>query len=66
MSEKVRDHFPDADEFEELLEDARMSAGNDWEETFVADIKARYERYGEDMFISNAQLDKLNKIVNED
>ncbi|NYT68759.1 hypothetical protein [Pusillimonas noertemannii] len=66
MSSKVIDHFPDIDDFEELLEDARMAAGSDWEETFVADMKAKYERYGEDMFISNAQLDKLNKIVNED
>lgn len=66
MSGKAIDHFPDIDDFEELLEDARMAASSDWEETFVADMKAKYEQYGEDMFISNAQLDKLNKIVNED
>lgn len=66
MSDKVCDHFPDIDEFEELLEDARMAAGSDWEETFVADMKTRYGQYGENMFISNSQLDKLNKIAYED
>lgn len=45
MSQSVQDLYK-ADEFEGLLEDARMNAANDWEESFVADMKARFAEYG--------------------
>lgn len=53
MSQRVQDLYEEK-EFEELLEDARMNAANDWEESFVADMKARYGQYGRRMFISYA------------
>ena len=53
-------------EFEALIEDARMNAANDWEESFVADMKDRYTEYGRRMFISDAQQQHLERIANDE
>lgn len=39
MIDTVQDHY-DEDDFESLLDDAESNAANDWEEQFVADIRA--------------------------
>lgn len=65
MSQRVQDLYKET-EFEELLEDARMNAANDWEESFVADMKDRYTQYGRRMFISDAQKDQIERIANDD
>lgn len=65
MSERVQDIY-DEKEFEELLESARMNAANDWEESFVADMKTRYDQYGWRMYISEAQQTTLERIANDD
>lgn len=65
MGQTVQDLY-DEDEFEELLENARMNAANDWEEQFVADMKERYEQYGKRMYISDAQQAHLERIANDD
>ena len=65
MSQRVQDLYEEK-EFEELLEDARMNAANDWEESFVADMKARYGQYGRRMFISAAQQEHLERIANDE
>jgi hypothetical protein len=65
MSERVQDIY-DEKEFEELLESARMNAANDWEESFVADMKTRYDQYGRRMYISEAQQTTLERIANDD
>lgn len=65
MSERVQDIY-DEKEFEELLESARMNAANDWEESFVADMKTRYGQYGRRMYISESQKDHLERIANDD
>lgn len=65
MSQRVQDLY-DEKEFEELLEGARMNAANDWEESFVADMKARYDQYGRRMFISDAQQGHLERIANDE
>lgn len=65
MSQRVHDLYEEK-EFEELLEDARMNAANDWEESFVADMKARYTEYGRRMFISDAQQEHLERIANDE
>lgn len=62
---QVQDHYTEED-FEELLEDARMNAANDWEESFVADMKSRYDQYGRRMFISDAQQGHLERIANDE
>ena len=65
MSQRVQDLYDEKD-FEELLEGARMNAANDWEESFVADMKARYDQYGRRMFISDAQQGHLERIANDE
>lgn len=65
VSERVQDLYDD-NEFEELLESARMNAANDWEESFVADMKGRYDQYGRRMYISDSQKDHLERIANDD
>lgn len=65
MSQRVQDLYEEK-EFEELLEDASMNAANDWEESFVADMKARYAEYGRRMFISDAQQEHLERIANDE
>ncbi len=65
MSQRVQDLYKET-EFEELLEDARMNAANDWEESFVTDMKDRYTQYGRRMFISDAQKDQIERIANDD
>lgn len=61
MSQRVQDLY-DEEEFEGLLENARMNAANDWEESFVADMKERFDEYGMSMFISEAQQKRLERI----
>lgn len=64
-NERVQDLFKDGD-FESLLESARMNASNDWEESFVADMKTRFDQYGKRMYISSAQKDQIERIANDD
>lgn len=63
--DQVNDIYEEA-EFEQLLEDARMNAANDWEERFVSDMKARYGEYGRRMFISDAQREHLERIASDE
>ncbi len=65
MGERVQDIYQE-EEFEELLESARMNAANDWEETFVSDMKGKYDQYGRRMFISDSQKDHLERIANDE
>lgn len=65
MSQRVQDLYDDK-EFEGLLDSARMNAANDWEETFAADMKSRYEQYGRRMFISDTQQEHLERIANDE
>jgi hypothetical protein len=65
VSERVQDLY-DEKEFEGLLESARMNAANDWEESFVADMKTRYDQFGRRMYISDAQQSTLERIANDD
>jgi len=65
VSERVQDLYEEK-EFEELLESARMNAANDWEESFVSDMKTRFDQYGRRMYISEAQQTTLERIANDD
>ena len=49
--------------FADLLGEAETQASTDWEMNFVADIKSRFEEYGDDTFVSEKQLDKLKAIA---
>lgn len=51
---------------DELLEEARMAASSDWEEAFVADLKANRDRYGLDWNPTGRQVEKLQEIAHGD
>ena len=51
------------DNYEELLEEADIKASNDWEMDFVSDLKEKFEQYGDDTYVSDAQLEKLEAIA---
>lgn len=61
--ETVEDLFDDPDTFEVLLDDAEHGAQKDNEINFVADMRAKFERYGVVMFLSERQLAWLNSIA---
>jgi hypothetical protein len=66
MCQRVQDLYQEEDEFEGLLEDARMNAANDWEESFVADMKAGFDQYGRRMYISDSQKEQLERIASDE
>lgn len=62
---QVKDEFDSATEFEDLLLNAEQQASNDWEMTFVSDTRDRFEQYGLKTYISDKQLETLNRIAGE-
>lgn len=55
--------FDDASEFDELLADAGNNATSDWDMNFVDDLRNRYDKYGERMYLSERQLEILERIA---
>lgn len=64
-SRTVADQFGRLDEFTSLLAAAELNAANDWECQFTADISANYQRWRGDMYLSDTQLEKLERIANQ-
>lgn len=60
---KVSELFETADEFEDLLSEAETEAKTGWEMDFVADMRTRYTTYGAEAFLSERQLELLEKIA---
>lgn len=62
---KVSDLYQKPGEFERLLQDAESGARTDWDEAFVSDLKARFERFGDNLFLSARQDEQLERIANQ-
>lgn len=62
---QIQDIYED-DEFEGLLEDARMNAANDWEANFVSDLSDKYSEFGRRMFLSESQQCHLERIASDE
>lgn len=60
---KVGERYGDVSDFEQLLKDAESQARSEWEQEFVGDINERYERYGAGMFVTDKQIEILERIV---
>ena len=60
---KVGERYGDVSDFEQLLKDAESQARSEWEHEFVGDINERYERYGAGMFVTDKQIETLERIV---
>lgn len=64
MSQKVLDLYS-VEEFEDLLFSAEQKKKSVWAEKFVEDLREKFEEYGESMFISDRQVEMLQKIIGE-
>lgn len=61
---RVSDLFKDVAAFERLLNDAESEARRGWDEDFVIEMKEKFEEYGAGMFLSERQLEQLERIAN--
>lgn len=50
-------------DFEEALDEAEDKARGNWEEQFVADLREKFSRFENLMFVSDRQVEMLMKIV---
>lgn len=64
MNQKVGDVFTDK-EFADLLGSAEDGATTGWEMNFTSDLRDKWDQYGLDMFISEKQIEHLEKIANK-
>lgn len=62
----VADIFDDPLDFPDLIALAEIEASTDWEMEFVSGLSERYDRYEDDMFLSEKQLETLKKIAKVD
>ena len=60
---KIKDHYADIDDFDDLLDTAEAEAAGEWEEGFVLDIQAKYAKWGAEMFLSEHQKLTLERIA---
>jgi hypothetical protein len=51
------------DNFEELLDAAESSATKDWDVDFVSDLRDRYDKFGDNLYVTDAQLEQLERIA---
>jgi hypothetical protein len=51
------------EDFEELLEAAELNAISDWDMEFAADMRSRYFKYKEETYVSENQLQHLERIA---
>ena len=59
---KVRDEYTHR-EFTDLLYEAEVNAKSGWDMNFVEDTQERFDEYGIDAFLSDAQHDQLKRIA---
>jgi len=62
---KVQDEYTEQ-EFLDLLDEAEANAKNTWEETFVSDMRDKFDEYNVRMFLSDKQDEILNRIANDE
>ena len=66
MTTRLHERYPtpaDIEDFERLLSDAASQAKSEWEQEFVSDLNERYELYGSSLYISEKQIEQLERIV---
>ena len=52
------------DDWGSMLRDASYETKNDWEREFIADLTDKYDQYGEQAFLSDAQYKHFRFIYN--
>lgn len=56
-------HAHEIDNFEELLEHAESEANSDFAMGFISGMKEKYEKFGENTYVSEKQLALLERIA---
>lgn len=64
-SRTIEEQFDRIEEFNSLLGAAELNAATDWDEQFLADLRSNFQRYGAHTYLSDAQLEQLERIANE-
>ncbi|AON71135.1 MULTISPECIES: hypothetical protein [Pseudomonas] len=64
-SRTIEEQFDRVEEFAALLGAAELNAATDWDEQFLADLRSNFQRYGAHTYLSDAQLEQLERIANE-
>lgn len=64
-SRTVEERFDRVEEFTSLLGAAELNASADWDERFAADLRTTFQRYGARTYLSDAQLEQLERIANQ-
>lgn len=65
MTERVINHFPDTKRFEALLESAEAADPRGDAADFVAEMREKYDKYGQAAFLSGRQKEWLERIAGE-
>ena len=55
--------FDRVEEYTSLLGAAELNASTDWEEHFTTDLRANFQRYGTQTYLSDSQLEQLERIA---
>ncbi|SFP38639.1 hypothetical protein SAMN05216229_10282 [Geopseudomonas sagittaria] len=64
-SRTITEIFDRTEEFAALLGAAELNANNDWEEQFAADLRVNFQRYGTRTYLSDSQLETLERIAEQ-
>ncbi len=51
------------EDFEDLLDAAESNAVSGWDMDFTADLRNRHDQYGDRMYITDRQLEQLERIA---
>lgn len=62
-SDRIKHLFADVEEFKSLLNDATTEAASEWAIQFCKDMNDRFDKYGQEAFITEPQLKKLREIA---
>ncbi|UXY55358.1 hypothetical protein [Pseudomonas tohonis] len=62
-SRTVEERFDRVEEFTALLCAAEVVAHGDWDEQFTADLRDNFKRYGPHTYLSDSQLQQLERIA---
>lgn len=53
-------------DFEELIDAAESNASSGWEMEFCEDLRKRFNKYGDNMIVTDNQVAKLREIAKDD
>ena len=52
--------------FQEVIDEAEANTKNNWEDNFIGDMGGKYKQYGGKMYISEKQIEILQRIANKE